>query len=135
MMAVSQRERLRVAAMLVGLSGLQQQVLEDRTEGDGGEEGQGSDDDDGSDEEDGEERGADGEGALGWGDELLSCEVTGEGEHGDDHEEASDEHGDGEREVPPGGVGAEAGEGGAVVAGGGGEGVEDFREAVRDLRC
>ena len=38
-----------------------------------------------------------------------------------------------ERVVVPVGVGVEAGECGAVVAGGGGVGVEDFAEAVRSV--
>ena len=48
---------------------------------------------------------------------FLAGQIAGDGEHRNDHEEAAEQHRDAERHVVPGRVGADAGEGGAVVAG------------------
>src|SRR6266850_1489032 len=53
-----------------------------------------------------------------------------DGQHRDDQPEAADEHADAERRVVEGRVRGEAGEGAAVVVGGGRERVEDLAEAV-----
>src|ERR1700712_2829387 len=71
MILLSQRERLRVFAMLVDLADVQEEVFEDGAECERGEEGERADDDDGADEQDREERGVDGEGAGRGRDELL----------------------------------------------------------------
>ena len=73
--------------------------------------------------------GAQGAGAL--GDELLLGQRAGDGQRGQHHPEAADQHGQAQRDVVEGGVGAQAGEGAAVVAGRRGEGVEDLAQAVR----
>ena len=86
-------------------------MLEDGAECEDGEEGERTDDDYDPSEQRGEEWGGDGEGSGGGGNALLCCQIAGDGEHGDEHEEAADEHGDSERGVVPVGVGVEAGEG------------------------
>ena len=67
--------------------------------------------------------------------DLLVHQRSGQRHDRDDHEEAADEHGEAERDVvvriTSGGIGGQAGEGAAVVAGGGAVGVEDLAEAVR----
>ena len=72
-----------------------------------------------------------GQRAGGGGDALLGGERAGHGEHRNDDPEAAEPHRQAEHHVVERGVGGEAGEGAAVVVGGRGEGVEDFRETVR----
>ena len=53
---------------------------------------------------------------AGGGSEFgLSRQAAGDGQHRDDRQKATHRHGDPQRHVPPGRVGGQAGEGGAVV--------------------
>ena len=58
-------------------------------------------------------------------------ERTGQSHDRHDHQEPAEQHGEAERRVVPRRVGGEAGEGAAVVAGAGTEGVKNFAQAVR----
>src|SRR6266498_2060494 len=65
-----------------------------------------------------------------WGDFLLH-ERASQGHDRHDHEKATDEHGQAQGRVIPGGIARQTGEGAAVVARGGTVGVDHFTEAVR----
>ncbi len=75
--------------------------------------------DDHADEQGREERPVGGERARARAAPIfLPTMDAGDGQRGDDHQEAADEHGQAEGDVVPGRVGVEPGEGRAVVAGG-----------------
>src|SRR5215470_20401706 len=108
-------------------AGLQEQVLENRAETQSGKEGESAYDENRGDEQAAEESAGDGERADRFGDGLLFCEAAGDGDDGNDHEEAAEELSCGRGGVVPGCVGGETAEGGTVIAGGGDVGVENLR--------
>src|SRR5579875_968913 len=105
----------------------QQQVLQDRPQAQRREEGQRTDDDDHTDQKRGEQRGRDRKSAQGWRHIFLLRQIARDGEHGNDHEEASEQHIEAKADVVPRGVDGQAAEGRAVVARAGDEGVEHLR--------
>ena len=106
------------------------QVFQDRSQAQRREEGERAEDHDHADQQHGKQRGIHREGAGRRRHALLLRQVAGQGQHGNHHEEPADEHVPAHRDVVPP-VGAQAGEGRAVVARARNEGVEDLGEPVR----
>src|SRR5665213_2018251 len=106
-------------------------LLDHRPESDGGEIGEPADDEDDADQQADEERPLGREGAGRRRQELLLRQRPGDREQGDHEDEPAHEHRRRQRRIVEEGVGGDAGERAAVVAGGRGEGVEDLAEAVR----
>src|SRR5271168_974274 len=98
------------------LSGKHLQVLEDGTKAERGEEGERADDEDGGNEKSGEQTAGYGKCSCGRRGDFFLGEISGDGQDGNDHEEAAEKHGGGAADVVPGSVAIEAAESGAVVA-------------------
>ena len=113
------------------LSGLRQEVLDDRAQAEGREERQGAHDHDHAHEQGREERARWSAACPGpGGTDFLPGQDARRWPARARSSEAPDQHGQAEGDVVPGRVGVEPGERRAVVAGGAGEGVEDLAEAV-----
>ena len=104
------------------------EVLENRSERDGGEERERGDDQDRADQQRDEQRSVGGERSGARGHDLLLHEVAGHRHHRDEEEVATHPHGAGEHEVVEVGVAGEARERAAVVAGRRRERVENLGE-------
>src|SRR6202012_1856133 len=106
------------------------EVLHDRAEGLGGEELQAAHDEDHADQQADEQRAMRRQGAGRRCELGLGGDGTSHGQHRHHIAEAAQQHRDPQGRVPVGDVGREAGEGGAVVPGRRGVGVEDLGQAV-----
>src|SRR6516162_8649727 len=122
-----------VIAIVIALKSLacaHEQMFKDRPQAERREKRECPQDQNHADKERREQRCCHRESAERWRNIFLLRQVSGDGEHGDDHQEPAREHGDRHGRVIPGGVHGQASEGRAVVAGAGGEGVQDFGHAV-----
>ena len=115
-----------------------QEMLEDGGETKDGEKCERADNDDGRHKKNGEERRGNREGSRGFGNGFLFGQATGDGENGNDGKKSSKKSSGAGGGVVPERVGVQAGKCGAIVAGRGGVGVEDLRQAmgagIRDAR-
>src|ERR1039458_4603142 len=75
------------------LSCLEEQVFQNRSQAQGREEGERAQNQDHADQQRGEQRGIDREGAGRGRHTFLARQVACQGQHGDEHEEASGQHG------------------------------------------
>src|SRR5215218_3787172 len=106
------------------LAGALEQVLDDRPEGERREEGEGADDHDHADQQADEQGGVGREGPRPGRDLLLGGQAAGDGQDGQDRQEAPGEQRQRPGQVVEGRVAGQAGEGRAVVVGHRGEGVQ-----------
>jgi hypothetical protein len=106
-------------------------VLDHGAERERREIGEAADDQDDGDEKPDEEPAMRREGARRCRHDLLGGERAGDRQHRHDHQEAADQHREAQRRIVEERVGAQPGEGAAVIAGGGDIGVERLAEAVR----
>src|SRR5262249_27939180 len=97
------------------VSGGQHQVLDDRSKRERRDEGERAHDDDDADEHGDEQRRVGGQRARARRHDLLPRQRSGDGERGDGEPVARHQHRDAAEQVVEGRVGAEAGEGAAVV--------------------
>src|SRR6266571_1119657 len=112
------------------LAGALDELLDQRAEGKHREEGEGADDHHDADQQADEQRGVGRERAGPGGHPFLGGQAAGDGQDGDQEQEAPEEHRDRAGEVVEGRVAGQAGERRAVVVPLGGERVEDLGEAV-----
>src|SRR5215831_18178462 len=118
--AVSKRERALpevTVALLSSASARQHEVFDDRPEGQRRHIGQRPHQDDDADEQGHEERGVGGQGTRARGYDLLSRQRPRDGQNRHGQPVAPHQHAEAEGRVVEGGVGAEPGEGAAVVVG------------------
>ena len=119
-----------MAASLKRPARAEQEMIEDRPQDKGGKERKGADNQHDRRQHPHEKRALRGERGRAHGDALFCGEGAGDGQGGQNGEEAAHEHAKTRGQVIEHRVRVEAGEGGAVVAGGGEKGVEYLREAV-----
>src|ERR1700685_1231478 len=91
------------------------ELLDDRTESDGGEEGESTNDHDDSDSEADEHSVVGAEGPERVGHDVLRCQPSPEGQGGDHDGVPSEQHVDGADDVVEGGIAGETSERRAVV--------------------
>src|SRR5579871_2653887 len=129
--AGSKSELLRSLAMSERLSVERGEMLDDRAERHRGKERQCADDEDDRHQQGGKERSIGGKGAEPGRDHLLIEHRSGDSQDGNDHEKAPRQHGNRQRDVPPGSIGVQSREGGAVVARSRRERIDDLGQSVR----
>src|SRR5262245_5592592 len=112
------------------LRGDHRQVLDDRAQGQGGDERQRADEDDHADQQCGEQGGVRRQRARPRRHDLLPGQRARDGEGGNGQPVAREQHGDAQRRVVEGRVGAEPREGAAVVVAGRREGIQHLAEPV-----
>src|SRR5580704_5080624 len=109
----------------------EKEMLNEGAERKGGEEGQCAHDENGADQQPDKERTVGRKRSGCGGQLLLGGEAAGGCKQGNEKQEAAEEHSQAEREVVPGSVSGETGEGAAIVAGGADNRVKDFSKAMR----
>src|SRR5260221_11316740 len=114
-----------------GLSGVHQQVIENRPQAERREKSERADDDDHGNKKNGEERPGNREGAQRFRNLLFRGKISRDGQDGNNREEAPEEHHHSQRRVVPQCVRIDPSERGAVVAGAGSVRIENLRKAVR----
>src|SRR5271154_2381209 len=113
------------------LSGVHQQVFENRTQAERREKCKCADNQDDSGEQEREKRRGDRESASRYRNQFFATQVASKRQNRDVLDEASQQHGEGERHVEPESVAVEPAESRAVVARRRSVGVKDLCEPVR----
>src|ERR1700720_1050489 len=112
-------------------AGAHREMLLDRPKRQSGEVNKAADDQDHADQKTDEKPAIRREGSSrGWHD-LLARQRSGDSQHWDNDQKAADPHREAERRIPERRVGAEPGEGAAIVPGGRNIGVQPFTKALR----